>query len=105
MTNRKKFKLMIYCGSALCSTAISGLTIAMFGDGTLDWAHFRFAWTLFVIGCLMSVLTVLRAAMDQETSSTEPPTAMMPIVQKPAVLAEEPKPEAPVDPITSEPKV
>lgn len=77
MTRRVQ-KLIIYCGAALCSTAISGLNVGMFGDGTLDWAHFRFAWLLFFIGCCATVFTVMRAALDQETSQTDPPTSLQP---------------------------
>lgn len=75
---RRSFKLSIYIGAALCSTAVSGLNVGMFGDGTLDWPHWRFAWVLFFFGCAGTVFTVLRAALDQETSATQPPTSMQP---------------------------
>ena len=81
MMSRRNFKLWIYCGSAVCSTAISGLSASMFGDGTIDWAHWRFAWVLFIFGVATSIFNVLRAALDQETSSTTPPTAIVPITQ------------------------
>lgn len=76
---RRQIKLLIYCGGACCSTAISGLNVGMFGDGTLDWAHFRFAWVLFFIGLAATVFVVLRAAYDQDTSSTNPPSAVVPV--------------------------
>jgi hypothetical protein len=36
-------------------------------------------WCLFIIGVCTSVFNVLRAALDQETSSTNPPTAVVPV--------------------------
>jgi Na+/melibiose symporter-like transporter len=98
--NRRSFKLTIYCGAAICTTAISGLNVGMFGDGTLDWPHFRFAWTLFLIGVVATVFTVLRAALDQDTSATNPPTALVP-VKPPEPVAEHeviPQPEPPTKP-------
>lgn len=77
MTTRQ-LKLSVYCGQAACSTAISGLTLEMFGGG-IPWNQFAFRWVLLGVGIFVSVLNVMRAALDQDTSQTNPPTAVVPI--------------------------
>lgn len=85
--SRRTQKLIVYTGLAVFSTAISGLTLPMCGDGTISWAEFKFRWILFGISVLASVFNVFRAALDQETSSTTPPTAMGRIIPPAAEAA------------------
>jgi hypothetical protein len=52
------------------SFALANLCVAMFGDGTMDWAHWRFAWVMFVIGQGAACVSVCMAYYN-DTASKE----------------------------------
>jgi hypothetical protein len=57
--------LAMHIGWVAASFALANLTVAMFGDGTLDWAHWRFAWVIFIVGQLAACIVVAMAYYNQ----------------------------------------
>lgn len=55
----------LWVGVAATGFAGANLKVAMFGTGEIDWAHFRFEWTLFIVGILSVVFSVCKAYYDQ----------------------------------------
>lgn len=63
-------RLLLYAAIALLSEIGTGITVAMFGDGSLSWAEFRFLWTALGIKAALSVGLTVRAFIDR-TSAEE----------------------------------
>jgi hypothetical protein len=66
-------RLTLYVVGIDVSFALANLTSGMFGDGTLDWPHFRFAWAFFCLGIIGATAAVVRAFID--TTHSEAPGA------------------------------
>lgn len=71
-------RLFLYVGANACAFALAGLNVAMFGDGTLDWPHFYFAWSMFGIGLAASTFNITRSFIDTTAGAAAQPTSSSP---------------------------
>lgn len=67
MSDRPKTRnrLLLYLGISTVTSLLAGLTLAMFGDGSLSWAEFRFAWAILALKATADVLITARAFIDR----------------------------------------
>lgn len=61
-------RLLLYIGISLVTTTVGSMSLGMFGDGTLSWAEFRFAWVRFVLEIVAAGLVTARAFIDRTPS-------------------------------------
>lgn len=61
-------RLILYIAISVLTSIVGGLTLPMFGDGTLNWAEFRFAWTRLVLETIVAGAITARAFIDRTPS-------------------------------------
>lgn len=70
-------RIAIYVTQAIISTALSGVTKPMLGDGTIDWPEFRYRWLMFSLGAIASAVGILRAYFDSTSNKEGTPTTVL----------------------------
>lgn len=70
MTKRPKTRnrLLLYIGISTLTSLIAGMTLGMFGDGTLTWAQFRFSWAILILKVVVDGCITARAFIDRTPS-------------------------------------